>query len=211
MLRAAVVATLIVALPIAPHAQQPAEPIHTGLYIDKRSPDERTLAERIAHLDATLVVRVVGERRGIATQIPLELYGPLVNLPGFDPPPMIHTEYAVEVVEVLKATPIAAAAGARTTLILSGGEAVWKGRRMIAPDTSPPLVVGDIYVMILYKTRSNDALVAEDEDIFHVSERRVKAHRATGPWAYTRAVLNQPLPTAMAAFRAAARDARRVR
>jgi hypothetical protein len=206
--RIAVVTWLL--MPLALAAQQPpevprlAEPIPTGLHVDKRSPDERTLAERIAHLDATLVVRVVGARRGIATGIPIETFGPLVNLPNFDPPPMIHSEYTVEVVEVLKPGSRTAVPGAHTSIAVSGGEALWKGRRMIAPETSPTLLVGDIYVVMLSVARPDSVPFAEDVDIFHLSGGRFVAHAAAQKLPYTRTVLNRPWPAALAAFRAAA-------
>jgi hypothetical protein len=114
MTRAAIVVIVSMAVPLAVAAQQADAPrIYHAITIDRRSPGEKTLAERIARLDAALLVKVIREPRGVAVAVPRELLGPFADRPGVDPPPLVHTETAVEILEVFKGSPAAGVAGAR--------------------------------------------------------------------------------------------------
>ena len=120
------------AVPSVIGAQQPAtRPVYHAVVTDRRSPDEQTLVARIAHLDAALVIKVVGEPRGMAVAVRDELLGPFANRPGVDPPPFVHTETPVEIMEVFKGSPAARVAGTRLVLVTSGGNAPWKDGRAI--------------------------------------------------------------------------------
>lgn len=212
MTRAAVVAAIVWALPIAIGAQQPAAgPIYQAVVVDKRSPEEQTLAERIAHLDAVLVVKVIAEPRGVAVGVPTEWFGPLANRPDFDPPPFVHTETPVEILEVFKGSPAAGVAGARTLVVTSGGNAAWKEGRAIGNDGPPLLVVGGTYIVLLSSRRPDVQPYAANTDIFHLDRGRLVAHgSAPQAWPFAQSVLNLPWRDALAAFHAAAAEAERL-
>ena len=206
MLRAAVVAAIALALPIAPHAQQPR--IYRAVVWDRRSPQEQTLAERIAHLDAALAIKVVGEPRGVAVPMPAELLGPWANRPDIDPPPFVHTETPVEILEVFKGSAAAGVAGTRSVVMTSGGEAAWKDGRVVGTDAPPPLVVGETYIVMVSGTRPDIPLYASNHDIFRLAGGRLVAHGgAPTLWPFAKRILNRPWRDALATFRAAAIDA----
>ena len=199
------VALMLVA-PIALRAQQPR--IYRPVIFDGRSPEEKTLAERVAHLDAALAIKVVGEPRGVAVAMPAELFGPLANRPDFDPPPILHTETLVEILEVFKGSAAAGVGGTRAVVTTSGGDAPWKDGRVIGNDGPPPLVVGETYIVMVSGTRPDIPVYADSYDIFHLAGGRLVAHGgAPTRWPFAKKILNRPWRDALAAFRAAAIDA----
>ena len=60
---------------------------------------------------------MIREPRGVAVAVPRELLGPFADRPGVDPPPLVHTETAVEILEVFKGSPAAGVAGARMIIV----------------------------------------------------------------------------------------------
>lgn len=178
-----------------------------GLHVDEQSPNEKTLAARIAAVEGVLVVRIIGNGQGRAQAIPDALLGPFAGRPGVDPPPFVFTEYAFEIVDVIKPSPAAGITGTTGIFVVQGGEATWKDRPVMSVGGPPPLRAGGRYVIMIKSRGLGAPLSVGASDILSLNGDRLSAHGGSANSDYAKELRGLPVADAVRALRMAADEA----
>jgi hypothetical protein len=166
------------------------------------TPGERTLAERMATMDAALLVRVLspGQSRAIDLRKEIEATDPGLILA---PIIVVHTAYDVEVIDVLTGHE-RAVSGGRLRIATWGGRATWDETEIVSPTRVPQLVAGATYAVFLTGNDSFSRLTFLDGDVYRLDGARVELNSAGAQTAYGQSISGLTSEDALTLLRAAA-------
>jgi len=169
--------------------------VHT--YIDSLAPRERTVGERVRSVDAVAIVRVVGD--GVPR---------LIESRTGSRQPGVVTDYQLEILDVIKAHPLAGVTGARIPVVQPGGEADWGREYRVVTQGAPHVFVrGETYLVFLETSRAGTSLLVTSTDVFSVRGQQIAANRSSQLTRYAQELTTQALSDAVESMKRAAEAA----
>jgi hypothetical protein len=153
-------------------------------------PDARSVAERVAQVDAVVVATVESARSEVIDADPQEAEFVRQYIPGFKIPDQQATGYRVRVVDSLKSFPSPTPPTSVVYLFNDGPDA-------------PELRPGQTYLLFLAFDRRLQSLVISPFDVYPIGPSRIEPTRLSVLTAYGAEILNRSPSDAVAHVRGA--------
>jgi hypothetical protein len=175
-------------------------------FIDRMTPPEKTLEERLWRVDAVMRIRVHDSMVGRAIEMKQINER---NHPGvmFQQTVLPVSEYQTQVVEILKGDAYTVL-GAPLRIGFSGGRAAWHGQEVLIESQHPPLIVGATYLAFLNHSEDFGLMMFAPEDIYRVDGPVVGGNPLAGTTEYGKQIVGQPSEEALSIVRSAVEPVR---
>jgi hypothetical protein len=169
------------------------------------APAERTLEERLQHVDAVMRVRINGPAvvRAIDITPVLERQNPGIT---FHRNVLPVTEYRTEVLEIAKGA-IYGVPGATLRIGIMGGRAPWQGREVVVETRRPNLAPGATYLVLLDYAEEFGMLMFAATDIYRVDGATLGGNPLGELTEYGKRIVGRPSDEVLSTIRAITENA----